>query len=413
MNNDATSQKTAAARLVHRLKHDRGAVLVEAAIAIPLLLLVILGSVEAGLGWEAKSSTVAGVRTGVLRASTISDRPDTDLRVLQSIIGEVGADNVDRIEWIALFDASDDPDAKFQACANDLGGFDGCVVYDQAIVNEIATSTDPATLLARFDPGTGLNEAAGTYTCTGIDANWCAGSRTIDGDVQLGVAVSYKHEWVTGIFPFESPTFQEYVISSTFAVGGANIDSGAPGALPYVDPVGVITILPEHTFDSFPISPDISISGAPITESPSGENFLGPLPAGTITVNVRNTESEPRNICVEFDLLIIGTWDSNSNRWGPDYFSVDFNGEEVLAPRTFTQDDAPGADPDKENHLGMRSNQSIPLQACGLVAPGETVSISFNGDLVQNNSDENPRNPNRSAWDEAFGIDNLSISNTP
>ena len=59
-------------RLRHRLKHDRGAVLVEAALCIPLLIVVIFGAVEAGLAWEAKSATVSGVRTGTLRASSLS-----------------------------------------------------------------------------------------------------------------------------------------------------------------------------------------------------------------------------------------------------------------------------------------------------------------------------------------------------
>ena len=256
MNNDSTSEKNIFSRLLHRLKHDRGAVLVEAAIAIPMLLLVILGATEAGLGWEAKSSTVSGVRTGVLRASTIGDRPETDIRVLQSIIGEVGADNVDRIEWIRIFEASGDPDVKFQTCAADPGGFPGCVVYDASFINEVVTTPDAALFQqTRFDQGIGGSSPDPTtgrftaYTCASgaIDENWCASSRTIGGDTQFGVAISYKHEWFTGIFPFDSPTFQEYVISSTFASGGTNIASGSGTGLP--GPFAGGTVVPTIDFD--------------------------------------------------------------------------------------------------------------------------------------------------------------------
>ena len=92
-------------QLFRRLKHDRGAVLVEAAIAIPLLLFVILGSLEFGIAWETKSSTTNGMRSGLLRAATLADQPQTDLRVLQSIIGEVGAEDSENISWVVIFNA--------------------------------------------------------------------------------------------------------------------------------------------------------------------------------------------------------------------------------------------------------------------------------------------------------------------
>lgn len=211
--------------LVNRLRHDRGAVLVEAAICIPLLLLLVLGLTESGFAWEARSATVSGVRTGVLRASNLADAQDADLRVLQSIIGEIGAENVDNLNWVMIFEASGDAEAKFQAC---LAGDASCdsVIYDQpSFFNAIVALPDgpaaDAFALANFDDGTGLDPVTDNYTCAG--GGWCPGERTDGGDSTLAVAINYTHPWLTGIFPFGDPTFEEFVVSSTFTDGGVDV----------------------------------------------------------------------------------------------------------------------------------------------------------------------------------------------
>ena len=149
---------------LRRLKHDRGAVLVEAAIAIPLLLFVILGSLEFGVAWETKSSTTNGMRSGLLRAATLADQPQTDLRVLQSIIGEVGAEDSENISWVVIFNA--DPsfgsiDDIVDACSTPIeGGATSatlpsyCVGYTQDTIRQVATTTDAAMFLEQnFDDG--------------------------------------------------------------------------------------------------------------------------------------------------------------------------------------------------------------------------------------------------------------------
>ena len=136
-------------------------------------------------------------------------------------------------------DPGEDSGDAFTACSDTVpAGTAGCVVYNAGIIQEVST-VDAADLdvfrSARFDvgnnastvfdPDTGVITA---HTCdTGkADENWCASARTIDGDVSLGVAISYKHEWFTGIFPFESPTFEEFVISSTFSGAGTDLAVG-------------------------------------------------------------------------------------------------------------------------------------------------------------------------------------------
>ena len=414
-------QKNLLARIVHRLKNDRGAVLVEAALAIPLLLLVILGATEAGLGWEAKSSTVSGVRTGVLRASASGDDFTTDLRVIQSIVGEVGGDNADRIEWIRIFDATGDPDAKFRACAADPGGFAGCVVYDQAFISSVVTAGNADAFLANFDGGTnfGGQDATGAaiYNCdpTAVDRFWCATQRTINGDTQLGVAISYKHEWFTGIFPGDSPRFVEYVTSSTFTDGGTNLGSAASPSLPF----SASTPIPGLDFGSATDlshfanatstrvgGPETALGSGNLTTSPSGEEFLGPFSSGTVAFDIPGLQPG-FEACVSFDLHQVGSWNGPGagTRWGPDTVTATVTGTGAGPTRS---SGAIGGDwNDFDDHLGYDLGNELQITICDFVPPNGTISVQLVGHFVENSQIETGTNR------ETYGIDNFQVTTAP
>ena len=305
-------------QLFRRLKHDRGAVLVEAAIAIPLLLFVILGSLEFGVAWEAKSSTTNGMRSGLLRAANLADEPQTDLRVLQSIIGEVGADDADRISWVVIFDADpangsiDDIVDDCATAAATGGSRDHCVVYSDMTIQNVATTTDAAMfLMDNFDNGMGFDEATGVYTCQmgNLDTGgFCAGSRTVNGDIEVGVAFEYEHEWLTGILPFNEPTFREQQVTSTFAKDGTSVTSSAPLGLTTVE-VG------PQNFDGG--LGDVSLaSGGGTYDSANGTKALGRYGGGSTGVDTIDSETitvrdlaRHDMICVSFDIIIEGGWE--------------------------------------------------------------------------------------------------------
>lgn len=200
-------------------RRERGAVLVEAAIAIPLLLMLIFGAIEAGMAWEAKSSSTAGLRTGLLRAASLADRPETDLRILQSVVGEIGGDNVANINYVVVFDASGpDPAATVAACAAAAagGGMSGtCNTYTTGDLGEVVAGNWTAGPGGNFDDGS--NGGTGSYTCdtSKVDSNWCAPSRIINGPAEVGVAISYDHTWFTGVLPGDGVTFTDFAVSTT------------------------------------------------------------------------------------------------------------------------------------------------------------------------------------------------------
>lgn len=202
-----------------RAGRERGAVLVEAAIAVPLLLMLIFGAIEAGMAWEAKSSSTSGLRTGLLRAASLADRPETDLRILQSVVGEVGGENVGNLNYVVIFDASGpDPAATVASCAAAAagGGISGtCNTYTTADLAEVVAGNWTAGPGGDFDDGS--NGSPGSYACdtTKVDANWCAPSRIVSGPAEVGVAISYDHAWFTGVLPGDGVTFTDYAVSTT------------------------------------------------------------------------------------------------------------------------------------------------------------------------------------------------------
>ena len=322
---------------------DRGAVLVEAAIAIPILLVVILGSVEMGFAWDAKSATVSGARTATLRAASLGGDPATDLRVLQSVIGEIGADNVGRLNDVIIFDASTgDRQQAIDDCRNNMGV---CVRYDNAnmLFDNIVASTVTS---ASFDDGTNTLFANGTdmpptgYACdpgaNKVDSgSFCAGARTVMGDAQIGIAVSYTHDWFTGIFPFAPPTFNESTVTSTFLENGAAITP--TNAIPTFS--GVVA-----SFDNFnsgvPVGtpPPFTSSNPsnPVTTfEPTGQpglEVLGRFKGGdTITLNIDTPQAAaaPVRVCVTATVWLIGSWDGNGQGGDhDDRLIVDLDGDD-------------------------------------------------------------------------------------
>ncbi len=202
-----------------RQNRERGAVLVEAAIAIPLLLILIFGAVEAGMAWEAKSSSTAGLRTGLLRAASLADRPETDLRILQSVVGEIGPENVGNINHVIVFDASGiDPETTVASCAAAAagGGIAGvCNTYDTADLNEVVLGNWTSGVGGDFDDGSNLSGTVYTCDITKVDSNWCAPSRILTGPAEVGIALSYDHTWFTGVLPGDGVTFTDFAVSTT------------------------------------------------------------------------------------------------------------------------------------------------------------------------------------------------------
>lgn len=390
-------------------RRERGAALVEAAIAIPLLLLVIMGSVEFGFAWEAKSASVSGMRSGVLRAAAIGDKPHTDMSILQSVVGEIGADKTDQIEWVMIFkaDASMTEDARIADCQ--ATGTD-CVIYfggTGSILDQVATTTDAQTVKDdNFDDGLGA-VVAGSYQCdvSKLDKNWCAGKRTDgDQDTEFGLAVRYQHEWFTGIFPFNPPVFEDATITSTF------LHEGATSITPVNNvPTNIGNVFDSGGFSSLAngglVPPGFTLNGGAVDpavhldSNPPGQpiEFFGRFGSDTLNLTVPTTAPHTE-VCVSFTLYILGSWDVSGGY--KDTFSFDVNtadGVKEIDDQVYARGDTLG---DLGYPGGGYQDQGRTVQVGETCVPhtGDSVDLVFSAIMTNTNLDN-----------EAWAIDDLSI----
>ena len=382
--------------LKRRWSNERGAVLVEAALAVPILLFVILGAVEAGMAWEAKSATTSGVRTGLLRAASIGDQPETDLRILQSIVGEIGADNVANLEWVVIFDATDpDHATTIEDCRLAVAGggiFGKCNTYGAG--SQFANVVAGTITQANFDDGG--NVAGAGYTCdtTKLDSNWCAPSRLVNGDIQIGLALKYQHDWFTGILPGDGVDFEDFSTSSTFVGEGSTITSSTP-----ITPTGNLNY-DSGSFDGPLNVGDVTWSGsANISTAPAdpNRNYLGPYGNNdSVDLSISNLATHT-TVCVTFDLIVIGGWESSGG--SEDFFELDVDGSNVHSSQYAKNDDPPGST--EIDTLGAvsshDSNYVVTITEC-VPHTGGTVVFSFGSDM------------SAGLPDEGWGIDNVVVT---
>lgn len=391
--------------LRRRWAGERGAVLVEAALAVPILLFVILGSIEAGMAWEAKSATTAGVRTGLLRAASIGDQPETDLRILQSIIGEIGADNVDGLEWVVIFDATNaNHAATIESCrlAESGGGiFDTCNTYGNG--TQFADIVAGTVTQANFDDGGNVSGASYVCDVTKVDSNWCAPKRLVNGDIQIGIALSYQHDWFTGIFPGDGVDFEDYSTSSTFIGEGSDI---TPSGGNYVAPTNVV--YDSGSFDQALNLVPWSASSTNFAPNDSTRNYLGPYGGSeSVQLSLSGLGTSHTQICVTFDLIVIGEWEAavdvnNPNIGSPDWediFTLDVDGTEVH--RSTYEDNTPPTGATEVDTLGytgqVDSDFVVTITEC-VAHTGDTATFDFGSAMS-------------AAWPhEGWALDNVEVS---
>ncbi len=379
-----------------RWSSERGAVLVEAALAVPILLFVILGAVEAGMAWEAKSATTSGVRTGLLRAASIGDQPETDLRILQSIVGEIGADNVENLEWVVIFDATDpDHATTIENCRLAVAGggiFGTCNAYGSG--TQFADVVAGTLTQANFDDGGGVSGS--TYTCdvTKVDSNWCAPSRLVNGDIQVGVALKYTHDWFTGILPGDGVDFEDFSTSSTFIGEGSSISASTPITPPSS------TVYDSGSFDGPLNVGDVTWSaGAVVSQAPSdSRNYLGPYGNNDqVDLTITNLATHA-GVCVTFDLFIFGGWEPAGHSF-EDFFELDVDGTNIH--QSSYERNNPPPDVIEQNTLGPVSthdnNFVVTITECVAHTAG-SVTFTFGSDM------------SAGLPDEGWGIDNVVVT---
>lgn len=171
---------------------QKGAVLVEAAIVISLLVLIFAGLLEVGIAWRVENQLARSMRESVLDMARGGESRLSDFETLVRLRRAVPAE--DEIAWVIIYRAGaatgDPPQPCVDVATSLTAGSDGvsdtCNVYRGSFVRTVA-DTDFSS-----------------PDCAGDPDRWLCPPerRSIFGaDDQIGVAIAFQHRWVFGLLP--------------------------------------------------------------------------------------------------------------------------------------------------------------------------------------------------------------------
>lgn len=171
---------------------ERGAALVEFAIALPMFIALLLLVFDAGLGYTAARSSSAAARTAARVGALAGDARDADFRILdalRSYYGDSAASGADA--FIVYLSSPLNSNGVPPAACRTTSVPGVCNRYDASILDTLdismfATTTVPLTGVEICTPGS-------------PDAAWCPLNRRLNEGSFIGVYVSSTYDTTTGI----------------------------------------------------------------------------------------------------------------------------------------------------------------------------------------------------------------------
>ena len=164
---------------------DSGATLIEAALVLPIILFLIIGTVEIGLAFKNYLTAGAISREGARIAALAGDDAEADCAILRGIGELATASDLAKIDQIVVFKASPG--------TGNSTGTENVAVY---------VGGDPSDCEYQNPDGS----ESWQISPKGYDPtsrNTIVGNDASDPDLELvGVQVKWTHEWLTGLPPF-------------------------------------------------------------------------------------------------------------------------------------------------------------------------------------------------------------------
>jgi Flp pilus assembly protein TadG len=193
-----------------RRRSDRGSILVEFALILPLLVLLVLGTIEYGSAWRSSATLSASLRATVRTATQVGSQPVAaerqyaDFEALKAYMGAIGQDNRLTTVKVVIYKIADSnstgavPSNCLGTSAADQGGVrDVCNVYE-------GTDFTTGLVASNFGCGSGSNK---------LDKQWCPTNRsnslTGSGPDALGVYAEVRYTGLTKLLPGGSTTLTD------------------------------------------------------------------------------------------------------------------------------------------------------------------------------------------------------------
>lgn len=180
-----------------RTSPERGAVAVEMAIVVPILVLLVFGMLEFGLAFKNKLTMAHAVNRATRNATVLGTEPVSDYEILQAFEkGLSSAVAKDAVLYVDIFRSPDGAKDRYVPTDDDCGW---------------SPCPDPDNFSGYGSP----SEYPPCSRDTGLD----------EGVDTIGVQVSYTHTWVTGVLGLSPSNWHETALGrmepNFFGSGGA------------------------------------------------------------------------------------------------------------------------------------------------------------------------------------------------
>jgi hypothetical protein len=208
-----------------RVRGDGGAVLVEAAVILPILFLLVFGILEIGAALKSYSGAANAVRAGGRMASVAGNVADADRAILERVAQEATGIPVGEIEYVVIWHASSTGEQPPAGCRpgavsspnlSSVGVSDGgtdaigaCNIYHRP--QAPGGAFDMATGAAAQPPAFyfGCSGSGDPQAANKVDCNWPAKNRKTtvtprsavpaENPDYLGVYLRAEHAYLTGV----------------------------------------------------------------------------------------------------------------------------------------------------------------------------------------------------------------------
>lgn len=168
---------------LRRRRGDDGVVLLELAIVMPVLVLLVLGIAEFGMGWRDRITVQNAVRSAARVAGSLGDEPTTDYQLLQNLRAGLDTGTLANVRRVIVYRSQHSDGRVPTAClVTSQSGL--CNVYDAAA----------------------LAAPASSFGCDAgdLDERWCPTGRRVSdsgaGPDYLGIYVEVDHDYMTALF---------------------------------------------------------------------------------------------------------------------------------------------------------------------------------------------------------------------
>ena len=181
--------------LHRKTRSERGASLVEAALVVPLLILLAFGAAEFGFVFLDFLNVSSAAREGARVGSAVGNAVDADTLILGAIAEATADLDNSTIEAIWIFEAQANGDPV-----------DNCVV-DSSL--NYFTCVGPTNNTNIYDAAG--NKLIGSWTSTGRRVTVGLNCPAVPAECpdRLGVRVVFTHQYITGFLSFPTGPFAE------------------------------------------------------------------------------------------------------------------------------------------------------------------------------------------------------------